>query len=456
MVVLASIATLLALAASATARVCTNLTIPVNISARQGIFTLPPFTSNLDASRFALNLTKQGSNFTDSILTGYQTVTGTYNISAQYCRPSADSHPAVVQYLTHGIGFDKTYWDLSYQDYTYSYASVALAAGYATLAIDRFGVGGSYSPLADPLNTVQAPAEVSATYEISKMLRAGSLPGVEHAFNKVLHVGHSFGSLQTYLLTALHPEISDGIVLTGFSMNGSWTGQTLAGWDLHLARLNQPFRFGNASAASVLNAVRPLISSYGGVSDIASLAYRLLEAAGIDIPSHDIWEEFATTEVANILTTLNSSTAASPGQDLPSLYLTWSDLTTNQFAFLYPGFYDLSFGLLAEATKQPVTAGEIITLGNGAPPTSAFAGPVLVLTGNEDTIYCGGDCLATGGAGGSVPENSVKGAFPSTSGFETYIQLNTGHGINFHYNSSGAYQVIQDWFAKEGLGSTGS
>jgi hypothetical protein len=50
-----------------------------------------------------------------------------------------------------------------------------------------------------------------------------------------------------------------------------------------------------------------------------------------------------------------------------------------------------------------------------------------------DTIYCGGDCLATGTEQASIPAGVSK-AFPHASAFEAYIQPNTGHGINFHYN----------------------
>lgn len=65
---------------------------------------------DLDATHFALNFTKNGANFTQDALIGYQTVTGAYNISAKYCRPENDtSSDPTVQVLSHGIGFDKRY-----------------------------------------------------------------------------------------------------------------------------------------------------------------------------------------------------------------------------------------------------------------------------------------------------------------------------------------------------------
>lgn len=57
--------------------------------------------------------------------------------------------------------------------------------------------------------------------------------------------------------------------------------------------------------------------------------------------------------------------------------------TANIFAFLYPGYFDVGAALFAEGSKQPVTLGEIFTLGNGAPATTPHTGPALVLTGNQ-------------------------------------------------------------------------
>jgi len=86
-----------------------------------------------------------------------------------------------------------------------------------------------------------------------------------------------------------------------------------------------------------------------------------------------------------------------------------------------------------------VTIGEIFTLANGAPATSPHTGPALVLTGNEDSIYCGGRCESTGNPNlASIPAGVAK-AFPNASKFEAYIHPNTGHGINFHYNGKSSH-----------------
>jgi hypothetical protein len=183
---MSSIALLALLSVASAAKVCTNVTVPVNINARQAIFDVPTLESNFDAVKFSLDFTNIGMNYTDVVTKGYQTVTGQYNISAKYCKPQGDTKAnPTIQVLIHGIGFDKSYWDLSYNNYNYSYIDVAVAAGYHTVSIDRFGIGNSSH--ADPLNVVQAPAEVSSLYEITSMLRNGTFPTVSHKFGKVVH-----------------------------------------------------------------------------------------------------------------------------------------------------------------------------------------------------------------------------------------------------------------------------
>lgn len=153
---------------------------------------------------------------------------------------------------------------------------------------------------------------------------------------------HSFGSAQTYALVNMYPSISDGIVLTGFSMNGSFVGFFGAGGDFVQANLNQPFRFGNASTSLAIESV---LSAYG----LADLV------AGVMPPQ---------------------------GLNYPNGYLTNTNVNANQYLFFLPGFFDPGALATGELTKQPVTVGELLTLGS-VPMMNAYAGPVLVITGCE-------------------------------------------------------------------------
>lgn len=84
----------------------------------------------------------------------------------------------------------------------------------------------------------------------------------------------------------------------------------------------------------------------------------------------------------------------------------------------------------------------------GAQSMSAagFKGPVLVLAGEEDEIFYGGNCTESGGF--SILE-LARGAFPDARAFEGFVQPNMGHAVNMHYNSSGAYRVMNEFLGLE-------
>lgn len=74
---------------------------------------------------------------------------------------------------------------------------------------------------------------------------------------------------------------------------------------------------------------------------------------------------------------------------------------------------------------------------------------------DSDLPYCGSDCLATGGAAPSIP-SQVKMNFPNVAdgNFSAVVQPNSGHGINLHYNATGAYAVMNDFLGSKGLASS--
>ena len=136
------------------------------------------------------------------------------------------------------------YWDLSYNNFNYSYVDVATDKyGYCTLNYDRLGIGNSSH--GEPRDEIQANLEVAALYQLTMMLRSGTFPGINKSFEKVVHVGHSFGSVQTSALANMYPTATDGIILTGFSSNSSYIGFFALGTNFMQANTNQPLRFGN-------------------------------------------------------------------------------------------------------------------------------------------------------------------------------------------------------------------
>jgi pimeloyl-ACP methyl ester carboxylesterase len=210
---------------------------------------------------------------------------------------------------------------------------------------------------------------------LTEKLRASTIPQLANkSFGKIVHIGHSFGSILSYSLVEEDPTISDGVILTGFTQYPNFLPYFLVG-----------------SAFVQANTLGPL-------SDYAD------------------------------------------GYFAPAVE---SSLQINFFA---PGAFDHEILEVAYETGQPVTVGELLTLGTNSGNPNSFAGPVLVITGgmfgarpllkwrltwfaDRDLPFCGGDCSNTGnpclGSFLDVSAGLLKNATP----FESYVVPGAGHGL---------------------------
>ncbi len=172
-------------------------------------------------------------------------ISGTYNTVMQHCFPVDQPVSTTLQLLTHGIGFNASYWDFylssSQGDAQYSYINSATAAGYSTLAYNRLGIMGS-GP-ADPNKEVQPTVQVAILARITQLAREGKLFDQLPKPSKIVHVGHSYGSIITNVLAAQQPSLSDGIVLTGYSALKEYASLFLAASTFTIASSIDPTRF---------------------------------------------------------------------------------------------------------------------------------------------------------------------------------------------------------------------
>jgi pimeloyl-ACP methyl ester carboxylesterase len=141
----------------------------------------------------------------------------TEHIYAELCLPQG-KQTSTVQLLVHGITYDHTYWD--FPDPTgktdrYSYVDSALAAGFATLNIDRIGNGKSSHPAG---NEVTIDSNAFVIHQLTQALRSGSIasPAGAQRFKKVVLVGHSYGSWVSWYVGSDYRDV-DGIILSGIS-----------------------------------------------------------------------------------------------------------------------------------------------------------------------------------------------------------------------------------------------
>jgi pimeloyl-ACP methyl ester carboxylesterase len=353
---------------------CVSGYVPVTASTKENInldISLPKNQSQV--TEFFVAAYSVGSTVAKDINKGKATVSGTWNIYATLCTPKDNPKPNGVQLLTHGVGFDNSYWDFAEG---YSYVDVAAKYGYASFSYDRLGVGKSDKP--DPIKTIQGPLEVEIAHTLAGLLRDGHFSDLQ--FAKVIGVGHSFGSIISNAITKQYPSAFDAAILTGFSTDLSSQPLFLQALNLALANENQPLRFG----------------------------------------------------------ALNNG------------FLVSDTVISNQIGFFKAQGFPPANLKLSELTKGTVTFGELNSIAavGGASPN--YTNPVAVVNGINDLPFCGGNC--------TYPQDQAKAVQPkyypnvAEANFGSYLAPVAGHGLNFHYSATAAFEYIQKFLIEHKLG----
>ena len=165
-------------------------------------------TSILD---FLNNLLRTGQN----PVTGSFQASGTFQVAAEYCQPvNKPDDDIALQLLVHGSTYDKTVWNGLDSSSIYSWTATATEHGYATLAVDVIGHGLSSKP--DPNTLAQLPLEAAVLHQIISKIRSPNSP-LQRTYQKIVFVGHSFGSATGAILARFFPDDFDALILTGFS-----------------------------------------------------------------------------------------------------------------------------------------------------------------------------------------------------------------------------------------------
>lgn len=180
---------------------------------------------------------------------------------------------------------------------------------YSTFSWDRLGIAESQH--GEAVNEIQSALEIAALYSLTLQLRQGAIPGIAPKYSKIVHIGHSYGSIQSYSLAALHPDATDGLILTGFTQSSAFIPYFALGGNFVMANGVESFK------------------------------------------------------------------------DYPDGYLAAGDPSGVQTNFLSPGAFGPELLELGYKSGQPVTVGELLTIGAQTSLPNPLKGPVLVITGGK-------------------------------------------------------------------------
>lgn len=146
---------------------------------------------------------------------------------------------------------------------------------------------------------------------------------------------------------------------------------------------------------------------------------------------------------------INANTDPAPQfKDLVAGYLTQESAAGIQFAFYrYPNFDEHAFHQQV-ANKQTNTLGVLLTLGAIIAPSTEFTGPVDIVNGQNDLVFCGGNCLYP------TDQNKVTLSvfYPAASnGSQTYIATGSGHSIAAHKSGPDSFKHMIEFLKANDL-----
>ncbi|KAM7183617.1 hypothetical protein V8F20_012556 [Naviculisporaceae sp. PSN 640] len=393
-------------ASPATKRQCIDIQVPVKIATTATKWLQPRVDNTIDAAEWVLNFTTWTSPADRAI--GTININQTFKISGKLCLPQSPGPRSKILHLaTHGVGFDKRYWDVEINPKEYSYVESVLSAGYSIFTYDRLGTGLSDKP--DAYDIVQTSVQIEILKQLTILARSGKLvssskritkstPALDKFLpEKIIQVGHSFGSITVAGLISQEgqtsetttPALADGAILTGFLISDPikaaqiGMGPGVAGWGFEHARSFDPVAFADRRSGYLVQATKS------------------------------------------------------------SVHVNFFKQSKGKGGF-EPRLLDYSY-----KTRQPNTVGEFVSFPSivaGLQANRKFTGPIQFMIGEHDYAFCRGDCKGTYDVGWLK-----QTLYPESKEVQVYLQPGTGHGLTFGRNASEGYNVSLGFLGKFGL-----
>jgi pimeloyl-ACP methyl ester carboxylesterase len=140
-----------------------------------------------------------------------------------------------------------------------------LAEGYSIFTYDRLGTGASDKP--DAYDIVQTNVQVEILRQLTSLARSGKLVSSSKKLggtstlrnykpSKIVHVGHSLGSVITLGMLAAYGAESDGAIATGFLYTDKLADVNVGTWGFEFAHENDPIRFRDRGSGYLVQATK--------------------------------------------------------------------------------------------------------------------------------------------------------------------------------------------------------
>ncbi|KAI9761478.1 MAG: cis-prenyltransferase [Chaenotheca gracillima] len=116
-------------------------------------------------------------------------------------------------------------------------------------------------------------------------------------------------------------------------------------------------------------------------------------------------------------------------------------------SFYYQGRYEPNLPHLDFELEGTLSVGE--AFGLSSMPAPAYTGPVLVVTGDHDAVFCGNVTPANCLPASSSPPAKSASYFKHASSFDYILAHESGHLINFHYSAPDTFAQVHDWISRQ-------
>ncbi|WWC68591.1 uncharacterized protein I206_102521 [Kwoniella pini CBS 10737] len=314
-------------------------------------------------------------------------VSGSYSLWFEYCEPKSGNSTGLFQ-THHGLVGNAGYWNVQLDNSpNNSFAESAAQAGWSTLSYDRLGVGRSAKP--DGTNIVQIPFEIAQSVSIAKSIRSGNLSDIGK-FDKIIGVGHSYGSNLLAGLVSISPSSFDALILTGFTNNATQGPLGLFSFQSTIANVAYPSRF-----STDLN------------------DYVITPNMYVDQTGFFHYPNYTNTSLSTFTNTKGEYTLGQQNSISAALQL-----------------------------KNNYTSPVFVVTGEFDAPYCAANCYITSLTSSSNSTGNSNSNSTSSSMNKPSQLDTAKEVFPSSTNFQTYVVPDTAHGINYHTTAYDAYSKI--------------